>query len=43
MNMSVSQLLMFYDWFAKDYEKEMKNKIDYDIALLKAGCPLFRK
>jgi len=43
MNMSMNQLLTFYDWFAKDYEKEMKNKVDYDTALLKAGCPLFRR
>lgn len=42
MNMSMATLLSFYDWFAKDYEKEMKNKVDYDTALLKAGCPLFR-
>jgi hypothetical protein len=27
----------------KDYEKEMKNKVEYDTALLKAGCPLFRR
>ena len=43
MTMSVNQLLTFYDWFAKDYEKEMKNKVDYDTALLKAGCPMFRR
>ena len=43
MNMSMNQLLTFYDWFAKDYEKEMKNKVDYDTALLKAGCPMFRR
>ena len=43
MNMSMNQLLTFYDWFIKDYEKEMKNKVDYDTALLKAGCPMFRK
>lgn len=43
MNMSLNQLLVFYDWFSKDYEKEMKNKVDYDTTLLKAGCPLFRK
>ena len=43
MSMSMNQLLTFYDWFAKDYEKEMKNKVDYDTALIKAGCPLFRR
>ena len=43
MDMSLNQLLVFYDWFSKDYEKEMKNKVDYDTNLLKAGCPLFRK
>ena len=43
MSMSMNQLLTFYDWFIKDYEKEMKNKVAYDTALLKAGCPLFRR
>lgn len=43
MNMSISQILMFNDWINKDYEKEMKTKVDYDTALLKAGCPLFRR
>ena len=43
MSMPMNQLLNFYDWFMKDYAKEMKNKVDYDTALLKAGCPLFRK
>ena len=43
MNMGMNQLLTFYDWFSKDYEKEMKNKTDYDMALLKAGCPMFRR
>ena len=39
MTMSLSDLLSFYNWFVKDYEKEMKNKVDYDTAFLKAGCP----
>ena len=43
MNMSISQILVFNDWINKDYEKEMKNKVDYDTALLKASCPLFRR
>lgn len=43
MNMSMATLLSFYDWFAKDFEKEQKNKVDYDMALLKAGCPMFRR
>lgn len=43
MNMSISQILIFNDWINKDYEKEMKTKVDYDTALLKAGCPLFRR
>lgn len=42
MEMSMSQLLTFYNWFIKDYEKEQKNKVEYDTALLKAGCPMFR-
>ena len=37
MEMSMSQLLAFYN-----YEKEQKNKVEYDTALLKAGCPMFR-
>lgn len=41
--MSMAQLLSFYDWFVKDYEKEQKNKVDYDTALMKVGCPLFRR
>ena len=43
MNMSISQILVFNDWINKDYEKEMKNKVDYDTALLKASGPLFRR
>ena len=42
MEMSMKRLLDFYNWFMKDYEKEMKNKVDYDTALMKIGCPLFR-
>ena len=42
MNMSMERILAFYNWFIKDYEKEMKNKVDYDTALMKIGCPLFR-
>lgn len=43
MNMSMDKLLMFYNWFIKDYQTDMKNKVEYDTALLKAGCPLFRR
>ena len=42
MNMSMERILAFYNWFIKDYEKEMKRRVEYDTALLKAGCPLFR-
>ena len=42
MEMSMSQLLAFYNWFIKDYEKEQINKVEYDTALLKVGCPMFR-
>lgn len=42
MEMSMKRILDFYNWFIKDYEKEMKNKVDYDTALMKIGCPLFR-
>lgn len=43
MNMSLNQLLNCYNWYVKDYEQDMKNKVNYDTALLKAGCPLFRR
>ena len=35
--------MICHNWFIEDYKKDMKNKIDYDTALLKAGCPLFRR
>lgn len=43
MNISIERLMIFHNWFMEDYKKDMKNKIDYDTALLKAGCPLFRR
>lgn len=43
MEMSIKRMMSFYNWFIKDYEKEMKNKVDYDVSLLKIGCPLFRR
>lgn len=43
MDMSLERLLTFYYWYMDDYKKEMENKIKYDVALLKAGCPLFRR
>lgn len=43
MEMSMERIMTFYIWFTKDYEKDMKNKVDYDTALIKAGCPLFRR
>lgn len=42
MNMSIDKLLMFYNWYVKDFQNEMKNKVEYDTSLLKVGCPLFR-
>lgn len=42
MGMSIERIMNFYNWFMKDYEKEMKSKIEYDTSLIKAGCPLFR-
>jgi hypothetical protein len=42
MGMSIERIFTFYNWFMKDYEKDMKNKVEYDTALIKAGCPLFR-
>ena len=43
MEMSMERIMTFYIWFTKDYEKDMKNKVDYDTALIKVGCPLFRR
>ena len=43
MDMSLERLLTFYYWYMDDYKKEMENKIKYDVALLKVGCPLFRR
>ena len=43
MNISIERIMKFYDWFMEDYKKDMENKVKYDTALLKAGCPLFRK
>ena len=43
MNMSMDKLLVFYNWFIKDYQTGMKNKVEYDTSLLKIGCPLFRR
>ena len=43
MEMSMERIMTFYNWFMKDYEKDMKNKIDYDTSLIKVGCPLFRR
>lgn len=42
MGMSIERIMNFYNWFMKDYEKEMKSKVEYDTSLIKAGCPLFR-
>lgn len=43
MEMSMERIMTFYNWFMKDYEKDMKNKVEYDTSLIKAGCPLFRR
>lgn len=43
INMELHTLLNFHTWFMNDYQKEMKSKVEYDTALLKAGCPLFRR
>lgn len=43
INMELHTLLNFHTWFINDYQKEMKSKVEYDTALLKAGCPLFRR
>ena len=43
MSMSMDKILAFYNWYIKDYEKEMKNKMEYDTSMAKIGCPLFRK
>lgn len=41
MEQSMHLLLEHYRWFTKDYEKELKAKRDYDVAILKAiKCPL---
>ena len=42
MGMSIERIMNFYNWFMKDYEKEMKSKVEYDTSLIKASCPLFR-
>ena len=42
MGMSMERIMTFHNWFMKDYEKDMKNKVEYDTSLIKAGCPLFR-
>ena len=43
MGMSMERIMTIYNWYIKDYEKEMKNKIDEDTSLIKAGCPVFRR
>ena len=43
MGMPMDKILAFYNWYVKDYEKEMKNKMEYDTTMAKLGCPLFRK
>ncbi len=42
MSMGLDRLMSFHNWFVKDYEKEMKAKVEYDNRMLKYGCPLFR-
>ena len=40
MRMSVDRMLIFYEWYIKDYKDEMKRKLDYDTAFVKATrCP----
>jgi hypothetical protein len=43
MKMSVDRMMLFNNWIVKDYEKDMKNKVEYDTSLIKMGCPLFRR
>ena len=43
MKMSIDRMMMFNNWIVKDYEKDMKNKVEYDTSLIKIGCPLFRR
>lgn len=41
MKQPMHLLLAHHTWFVKDYEKDMKAKKDYDLAILKAvKCPL---
>ena len=42
MSMSLERLITFYTWFMKDYEKEIKQKVEYDTSFAKVGCPLLR-
>ena len=43
MGMSMERIMTCYNGLIKDYEKAIKNKIDYDTSLIKAVCLLFRK